>query len=365
MNTFSSYPIDFQSLFFISEEDFVRLESDFSFSDDDNGFSSYLFTRSVIFRCAFTNIPHEHVERFWKSFDDVFLKDSAFFDSVISKGSPDTLYVQSKNELHQLNSLLSEFFDSAFSLLDDHHQLFRSFLGNVIFYNHSDMGWNSTFQRVASHIHKAFMLFNQHYEQQSAYLLSCIKQSVLWKRELLELEVLAKRSDVLSVFEDYYSFQREISSIHESSVDITVFSSQSAFSRFIQRYGMNPSAFSSLDKPALSALNVALKNSEMDEYWNTVRSDSYSFGSFDETGVFTYSGKLNVLALIIHDVRMKGWSSSGDKVHRFLEHVRVIGKTTTLIKYLEMIVAGKNEVEKSSFHDEAVELFNTIIKNSE
>jgi len=61
MSTPPSYPIEFQSLFFPSEEEFMRLESEFPFSTGDPGLSAYLFTRNVIFKTAFTNIPQEQV----------------------------------------------------------------------------------------------------------------------------------------------------------------------------------------------------------------------------------------------------------------------------------------------------------------
>lgn len=365
MSTPSSYHIEFQSLFFLSEKEFMCLESEFPFSDVDPGLSAYLFTRNVIFKAAFASIPQEQVHRFWMSFDDVFLKDSAFFDSLIKKDSPDVLYVQSKRELIRFHSLVDSFFEFLYSFLGEYHPLFRRFLANVVFYDHDEMYWSPYFQRIASFIHDALTFFSNHCEQQSTYLLSLIKQSIVWKREVLELEFLAKRDDILTDCEDYSSFKSSISSFHDKEDGFSAFSTESIFSRFVKRFGMNPSSLSLLDKPALSVLGSSLRNTGENNDWDTVLKKSYSFGSFDDLGVFTYSGKLNVLAFIIHELHIKGWSSSGDKVHRFLEYIRIEGRVTTLIKYLEMVRAGKAEFAKSSFHDEAVVLFDAIIKNSE
>jgi len=354
-------PVNLSDYFFDDEHirSFADFEKNFLFDSAEHMF--------LPVRKNFPYLPSHYSDDaaiLWNKLDEFFALDIRNIekDCCLSLNH-ELMYYHACSHLNKGLNLLNEFGESLVNAIQTHNP---KMLELSLFLAINIKQIHSCHNSVKQVIVPLLVFLYYIYERWDTYSKECLKYinyAVYLKRCSLELDYLAL-SDA-NRFDNYFDYQKVRDSFSEAKkqghiktqTEITNTVLPDIVRVLFSEAEQNNVAF-------FTILHNTIHEIKKTQHY-PYHDKQYSFGYFDAKGIFFYTGHMNALALILYDVPMKGWSSCGDKVHRFLEYVHVKGKTTTLIKNLEKVSAAKHDFRKKDFHDEAVELFHAIVKNSE
>lgn len=360
-------PVQLSEYLFVDEQTFLSVLNFDNNTVDFTSVDEKIEESYLAFRKNFPYLPSHITSEsspLWKKLDEFLALNPAELWSNNFSLDYELMYYRSSQEINKPVDLLMDFLNTLLNELRTHNPKFVEVILFLTQHASHIHNAHSSVQTLTMPLFIMIYYVYHHWEKYMSKCLFCINYTILRKRSSLELDHIARSPDG-QLFSSYADFKTIIDSYAETRKQVPLLTSADiAKSVLPDMFVTIVSELFVNNETMLTILQRIIHEKKKNERY-PYHDKQYSFGYFDENGRFHYTGRMNALAYILDELELKGWSSCGDKVQLLLQHISFKGKGTTLKRNLESVVSNRADFTKASYHDEAVELLNAILKNCE
>jgi len=216
-------PITISDFYFLDFNNAKRLNKYIGYHDKDNAYYLFLFVRNNY--PFLPSICFDDDFQLWAKLDAFFKLDIQSIERQFSSLNPDEIYFRANDLIRKANDLLDDFSTILFTSIGQYNPRLYELMFAAVndFRNLKD--WHFTVQQLMIPFVGMGYYIYLHWEAYTNEILRYINLSVRLKRSTIELENLARSTDIVT-FKSYHEYTQTIQSLSQKRNKVRLFLSK-------------------------------------------------------------------------------------------------------------------------------------------